>query len=105
MMNKSIGLLSHFAFALVIVAALSASVVARGDAHPAQQRPRKSGTSAGTTHTAESDALLRKDNVLATQNCSQAMAIEAENGKLPAAEEDELKRQGYIKQVAADQKK
>jgi hypothetical protein len=45
----------------------------------------------------ESSALVQHDDVLPTQNRTQAMALEAENGKLPQGEEDELKRRGLIK--------
>ena len=109
-MEKSTGLLSHFAFALMLVAASSAATVARGDARPAhhQTTHQSSATTNNTTSTnslPESKVLLQNDNVLPTQNRTQAMALEAENGKLPAGEEDELKNRGLIKQVNADHRR
>jgi hypothetical protein len=100
-MEKSIGLSSQFVMALLLVAFCSAANVARGDAR-APQHKRAPGVV--TTNGAgpakalpESSALVQHDDVLPTQNRTQAMALEAENGKLPQGEEDELKRRGLIK--------
>ncbi len=112
-MEKSTGLLSQFAFALMLVAGLSAAAVARGDARPVQQQPVRQNSNASHANSQaprasslpESRALTQNDDLLPTQNRSQAMAIEAENGKLPSGEEEELKRRGVIKQIAPEQKR
>jgi hypothetical protein len=102
-MEKSIGLSSQFVMALMLVAFSSAASIASGDARATHAKP-KSGAVASTTNAAgakkslpESTALMQHDDVLPTQNRTQAMALEAENGKLPQGQEDELKRQGLIK--------
>jgi hypothetical protein len=97
-MNKSIGLSSQFVVALIVIAILSAASVAQGDARPV--RHQSSGqASASQTHLPESTVLVQHDDVLPTQNRTQAMVLESENGHLPAGEESELKRRGFVQQV------
>ena len=116
-MEKSIGLSSQFAFALLLIAALSASTVARGDAKSAQQQQvmqnkqskqikqgsqTKQKPATSSKSLPESKFLQQNDDVLPTQNRTQAMAIEAENGRLPTGEETELKRKGFAQQAAVE---
>jgi hypothetical protein len=102
-MEKSIGLSSQFVMALVLVAFFSAANMASGDARAPHAKP-KSGAVASNSNSGsasqslpESTALMQHDDVLPTQNRTQAMALEAENGKLPQGQEDELKRRGLVK--------
>jgi uncharacterized membrane protein len=99
-MEKSLGLVSQFMFALVLVAALSAGTYARSEAKPVQhQAVRRSAPAKNSLP--ESTVLMQHDELLPTQNRTQAMALEAENGHLPAAEEQELNRRGFKKEVNA----
>ena len=103
-MEKSIGLSSQFVMALMLVAFCSAASIASGDARAMHAKPKavpmasNNGNAVGTNKSLpESTALMQHDDVLPTQNRTQAMALEAENGKLPQGQEDELKRRGLIK--------
>lgn len=103
-MDKSIGISSQFVVALLVMAFIGGASIARGDARPAQ-KPAAASQPAAKASTPETNVLMQHDDVLPTQNRTQAMAIEAENGKLPSGEEDELKRRGFVKQVTQANKK
>jgi hypothetical protein len=101
-MEKSIGLSSQFVMALLLVAFCSAASIASGDARAPHAKPKagvvSSKNNVGNTDKSlpQSTALVQHDDVLPTQNRTQAMALEAENGKLPQGEEAELKSRGLI---------
>ena len=113
-MEKSLGLVSQFMFSLVLVAAFSAGTFARGEAKPSPSQRQAAQSKNALSKTAlsktapsksslpESTVLMQHDDVLPTQNRSHAMAIEAETGHLPSAEEQELNRRGFKKEVNAD---
>jgi hypothetical protein len=102
-MERSIGLSSQFVMALLLVAFCSAASIARGDTRAPHARSGSravapnNNVAGANKPLPESTALVQHDDVLPTQNRTQAMALEAENGKLPQGEEDELKRRGLIK--------
>lgn len=100
-MEKSLGLVSQFTFALLLVAAFSAGMFAGSEARPAQHQANRQGAPA-RNRLPETAVLLQHDDVLPTQNRTQAMVLESENGHLPAAEEQELVRRGFKQQVNAD---
>ncbi len=102
--EKSVGLSSQFVAALILVSVASANNIAKSDAHPALKHPSR-GAAAASNQLPESKALVQNDNLVPTQNRTQAMALEAENGHLPAAQEQQMNRSGYSKAVNADHRR
>lgn len=104
---QSVSLVSQFVLLLICVAITGGAIAAKGDAKPAglvkHEQHRSifaSGNSVAgrqSNNLPESTILQQHDDLLPTQNRTQAMVLESENGHLPGTEEQVLKSKGYLK--------